>query len=98
MIEQIRHHLGANLDECYFWATHAGAELDLLVIRGKKRLGFEIKRTSSPKVTPSMQSALNDLNLHRLDIIHAGDKTFSLAKNIRAVAISRLLEDINPLK
>lgn len=96
-IEQIRHHLGANQEECFFWATHSGAELDLFVIRGKKRLGFEIKRTSSPRVTSSMSSALKNLNLKSLDVIHAGDKTFPLAKNIRAVSMQRLTQDIKPL-
>jgi hypothetical protein len=27
------------------WATHAGAELDLLVVRDRRRVGFEFKRT-----------------------------------------------------
>lgn len=98
IIEQLRHHLGAGLDECYFWATHAGAELDFLVVRGKIRLGFEIKRTSAPKVTPSMLNALNDLNLKSLDVIYAGDSTFPLAKNIRAISVHRLIEDIKSLK
>jgi predicted AAA+ superfamily ATPase len=90
--------LEARGDECYFWATHGGAELDLLVIRGRKRLGFEFKRTSSPSITPSMRSALTDLKLHSLCIIHAGEMTFQLGKKIQAIALTRLLEDINPLK
>jgi len=98
VIEQLRHHLGAGLEECYFWATHAGAELDLFVLRGKTRLGFEIKRTSSPRVSPSMVNALNDLKLTSLDVIHAGEETYPLAKNIRAVSIQRLTQDIKPLK
>jgi uncharacterized protein len=85
-------------DECYFWATHGGAELDLLVSRGRKRWGFEFKRTSSPTVTPSMRSALSDLHLQSLDIIHAGEISFPLDRRIRAIALTRLLEDINPLK
>jgi uncharacterized protein len=85
-------------DECYFWATHGGAELDLIAVRGRKRLGFEFKRTSSPRVTPSMRSALADLHLQSLDIIHAGDITFPLDRKIRAIALSRLLEDIEPLR
>ena len=90
--------LGVRRDECYFWATHGGAELDLLVIRGQKRWGFEFKRTSSPTVTPSMRSALSDLHLQSLDIIHAGEITFPLDRKIRAIALTRLLEDIKPLK
>jgi predicted AAA+ superfamily ATPase len=97
VIRQIIRQSGARTDECFFWATHAGAELDLLVIRGRQRLGFEIKRTSSPQITPSMRIALRDLKLNRLDVIHAGDATFPLDKKIRAVALTRLLDDVKPL-
>ena len=98
VVEQLIRHLGVRSDECYFWGTHAGAELDLLVVRGRQRVGFEIKRTTSPRVTPSIQNALADLGLTRLDIIHAGDQTFPLAKRVRAVAIERLLHDVSPLR
>jgi uncharacterized protein len=97
VIDQLMRHLGARPEECFFWATHAGAELDLLIVRGRKRLGFEIKRTSAPKVTPSMRHALTDLKLTQLNVIHAGDHTFPLAEEIRAVALDRLLLDIEPL-
>jgi predicted AAA+ superfamily ATPase len=80
-----------------FWATHAGAELDLLVVRGRRRLGFEIKRTSSPQITKSMHNALSDLKLSQLDIIHAGDYTFPLSRQVRAISSSRLLKDLKPL-
>jgi len=97
VLQQIIRCLRATTDECYFWATHAGAELDLLIVRGRKRLGFEVKRTSSPSVTPSMRSATRDLRLTHLDVIHAGESTFPLAKNIRALSLDRLLEDLHPL-
>ncbi len=96
-IDQIIRHLGARPEECYFWATHGGAELDLLIVRGRKRYGFEIKRTTTPKVTPSMRHALEDLKLTNLDVIHAGEHTFPLADKIRAVPLQNLLEDISPL-
>lgn len=83
--------------ECFFWATHAGAELDLLVVRGRRRIGFEIKRTVAPTVTASMRTALADLRLSRIDVIHAGDSTYPLAPRIRAVALSSLMDDIAPL-
>ncbi len=95
--EIVRERLGARRDECYFWATHAGAEIDLLVIRGKSRLGFEFKRTVAPTVTRSMRVALEDLGLERIDVIHAGDATFPLADRIRAVPLVRLLDDLKPL-
>jgi predicted AAA+ superfamily ATPase len=97
VLEQVIRRLGASTDECFFWATHGGAELDLLIVRGRKRLGFEIKRTSSPKISPSMRAALKDLYLQRLDIIHAGEESFRLHKKVRAVSISNLLTDLHPL-
>jgi predicted AAA+ superfamily ATPase len=98
VLQQIIRQIGARSDECFFWATHAGAELDLLVKRGQYCLGFEIKRTSSPRITPSMRNAMVDLKLKRLDLVHAGDVTFPMGKNIRAVALPRLLDDLPPLK
>ena len=80
--------------KCYFWATHSGAEIDLIVQRGSRLRGFEVKRTSSPAVTRSMRSAVADLDLRSLDVIHAGEETFPLAKGIRAVAVVRMLDDL----
>lgn len=98
VISQVIRQLGARSEECYFWGTHAGSELDFLVVSGRLRLGFEIKRSSSPRLTPSIRNALKDLKLGSLDVIHAGERTFGLAERIRAVAFSRLLEDIKPLR
>lgn len=98
VIEQVIRWMGFRKEDCFFWATHAGAELDLLVGRGKDRLGFEVKLTSSPRVTPSMRSALSDLKLQRLYVIHSGEETFQLERNIQAVALPRLLEDLKPLR
>ena len=89
-IESLITQLGARPEQCYFWATHSGAELDLLVVAKGRRMGFEIKRTVSPRVTTSMQVALHDLKLDSLDIIHAGKDTFPLAPNVRAVSLARL--------
>lgn len=97
VVEALIQRLGARADQCYFWATHSGAELDLLVIDGTRRFGFEVKRTTAPGVTPSMRHALSDLGLTRLDVVHAGTETFPLAPSVRAVAAHRLLDDVEPL-
>ena len=76
----------------------AGAELDLLVVRGRVRRGYEFKHTTAPSVTPSMRQALVDLKLSSLDVVHAGADTFPMARGIRAVALSRLHQDIEPLR
>jgi predicted AAA+ superfamily ATPase len=95
--DQIVRHIGADEEECFFWSTHAGAELDLLVVRGSEKRGYEIKRTTSPKQTASMRSSIDTLRLSSLDIIHAGDHTFALSDRVRAVSFSRFLQDIETL-
>ena len=94
MLETVVDKLGARADQCYFWATHGGAELDLLVVDGSHRRGFEFKRTTSPSITPSMRSALADLALDRLDVVHAGADSFPLAPRMRAIAASRVLDEL----
>jgi uncharacterized protein len=96
-IGEIVSHLGARPEECFFWKLHSGAELDLLVRRGNTRRGFELKLTSSPRVTPSMRSALETLGLEELVVIHAGEESYPLASRIRAVALRRLAKEISPL-
>jgi predicted AAA+ superfamily ATPase len=98
VLEQIVRRLRARPEECFFWRTHAGAEIDLLVFSGRRRFGFEIKRTSAPQVAPSMRAALSDLTLDSLDVVHAGERTFPLTDRIRAVALSDLLDVLQPLR
>lgn len=81
-------------EQCYFWATHQGAELDLLVVEGTRRRGFEFKRTDAPGVTRSMRIAIEDLGLETIDVVHAGVNTYPLSDAIRAVAVSRLTTDL----
>jgi predicted AAA+ superfamily ATPase len=97
LLQQVAARLGAEPDECWFWATHSGAELDLLVIRGRRRLGFEFKHTEAPVVTPSMRIARADLRLDELVVVHGGTKSWPMADGIRAVAASQLLQQIEPL-
>lgn len=86
--------LGARPDECFFWATHAGAELDLLVVRGGHRLGVEFKRSAAPRLTRSMQIARTDLRLDRLLVVHAGDVDYPLADGIDAMALAHVLSSL----
>jgi hypothetical protein len=98
VIGQIVQQLGARPDEVHYWRTHTGAELDLLVVRGALRVGFEVKRTVAPTFTLSMRSALHDLKLKSLTVVHAGMESFPLAKKVRAVAATRLIDEIGPLR
>ena len=94
IIENLIRALGVDDRQCYFWATHSGAEIDLVVQQGARLRGFEIKRTSAPTHTRSMRAAVEDLGLRRLDVIHAGADSFPLATHVRAVAAERLLDEI----
>ncbi len=94
IVETLIQALGVEDRQCYFWATHSGPEIDLVVRQGGRLRGFEIKRTTAPAVTRSMRSALRDLGLTRIDIIHAGTESFALDKQVHAVAAKRLLRDI----
>lgn len=98
ILQQIITRLGAHRDECYFWRTHDGAELDLLVVRGSQRLDFEVKRTDSPRLTASFHIALADLGPARIDVVHAGTDTFALAPKVRALAAAKILDDLAPLR
>jgi predicted AAA+ superfamily ATPase len=90
--------LQAQPEECFFWATHSGAELDLLVVRGRQRLGFEFKRSTTPGVTRSMRVALGDLGLRRLWVLHAGERVMELGRQVRAVPLSRVIDELEPLR
>jgi hypothetical protein len=97
-LQEVVRALRVRPEQCHFWATHQGAELDLLVVEGSRRRGFEFKHTDAPGVTKSMRIAIEDLGLETLDVVHAGADTYPLADGIRAVAISRLTRDLLPGK
>jgi hypothetical protein len=91
VIDQIVTQLKVRASECYFWRTYQGAELDLLVVRGGQRIGFEIKHTSAPLLTPSMRAALNDLKLGSLGVVHAGPDSFAMSERVNAIAATDLV-------
>ena len=93
-LQEVVRALHGRPEQCYFWATHQGAELDLLVVHGGRRRGYEFKRTDAPAVTKSMHVAIHDLGLESIDVIHAGGETYPLSNKIRALAISNLTTDL----
>jgi uncharacterized protein len=81
----------ARPDEAYFWATHAGAELDLLMIRNGQHVGVEFKRTDAPTLTPSIRTALADLQLSAVYVVYPGSRRYRLAERVEAVPLVALL-------
>lgn len=91
-IEQILQCLQVRNEEAYFWATQNGAELDLLIFKDGKRIGFEFKYADAPKITKSMHTALQDLHLDYLFIIFPGDKRFPMHEKIMACGLQLVPE------
>jgi predicted AAA+ superfamily ATPase len=81
-------------DEAYFWGTHGGAELDLLLVKDGHRLGVEVKRMDGPRISPSMRNALEDLKLERLTVIYPGNRRYRLTEEIEVVPLTELEEAI----
>jgi predicted AAA+ superfamily ATPase len=78
-------------DEAYYWATHTGAELDLLLFQQGRRIGVECKRMDAPTLTPSMRTALADLRLDELTVIYPGERRYTLAKRIEVVPLAEFV-------
>jgi predicted AAA+ superfamily ATPase len=78
----------------YYWRTQAGAELDLLLFLKGHRIGIEIKRADAPKMTPSMGSALEDLELHRLLIVYPGSVRYTLHPKVEVMSLSQCVAEL----
>src|SRR5450755_969820 len=79
-------------DEAYYWATHNGAELDLLLFKDGRRIGVECKRADAPVLTPSMRVALADLKLDHLYVVYPGEKAYTLGKKVEVVPLSKFVK------
>jgi predicted AAA+ superfamily ATPase len=85
-LEHVLRVLRAEPGEAFHWGTHAGAELDLLVVRGARRWGFEFKWADAPRSTRAMRIALEDLRLDRLFVIYPGPRSYDLDDRLRVLA------------
>ena len=79
-------------DDAYFWASHQGAEMDLVVFKGGRRIGIECKRVDAPTITPSMRIAMADLKLDEVRVVYPGTKRYPLAEGIEAVPLVDLVK------
>ena len=95
VVEQVLSMAGSM--QAYFWSTHAGAELDLLLMARGERIGVEIKLNDAPRTTKSMHMALQDLHLKHLYVAYPGDKSYPLQEKISALAINDLADFMSGL-
>jgi hypothetical protein len=77
-------------DEAYFWATHNGAEIDLVLVKNGRMFGVECKRVDAPRLTPSMRSALEDLKLEHIAVVYPGTRRYPLTERVEAVPLTQL--------
>jgi len=89
-LEHVLRVLRAEPGEAFSWATHGGAELDLLLARGERRWGFEVKYADAPRTTKSMRVALDDLRLERLFVVYPGEKDYALDDRIQVLALRNI--------
>ncbi|MCX6355160.1 MAG: ATP-binding protein [Candidatus Aureabacteria bacterium] len=75
-------------DSAYYWATHNGAELDLVLFKKGRRYGVEMKFQDAPRLTPSMRIALKDLRLDHLTVLYPGDQRYSLSERVSVIPLS----------
>jgi predicted AAA+ superfamily ATPase len=89
VIEETLHTLRP--DESYYWATHNGAEIDLVMIIDRRMFGVECKPLDAPRLTPSMKIAFHDLRLERILVIYPGTQRYKIADRIEVVPFEEVI-------
>ncbi len=89
-LEELISTLEVDYNDLYYWRTQNGAELDLMVVQGTKRIGYEFKYTDAPRVSRSMHIALKDLSLERLNIVVPGEDSFRINEYIHVIGLNSL--------
>lgn len=84
-------------DEVYFWATHGGAEIDLILLKQGRMLGVEYKRADAPRMTPSMRTALAELKLEQIAVVYPGVKRYTVDERVGAVPLEAVADGMKGL-
>jgi uncharacterized protein len=84
-------------DEFYFWATHGGAEIDLILVKSGRMFGVKLKRVDAPRMTPSIRAAQKDLKLKRIAVIYPGARRYMLDDGVEAVPLNMVLAGMKGL-
>jgi predicted AAA+ superfamily ATPase len=84
-------------NEEFFWATHQGAEIDLVLMKDGHLLGVECKRVDAPHMTPSIRIALEDLQLERIAVVYPGPLRYPIADRVEAVPLLAIVDGMEGL-
>ncbi len=85
VIEQILAIMG--VENAYYWSAYSGAEIDLLIFKKGKRLGFEFKCSDAPRMTKSIHNAMDDLKLDKVFVVYPGKESYRIAKNVEVISV-----------
>jgi len=91
-MEEIISELKAEPEDCFFWATHGGAEIDLLINTPTGLNAYEFKFSNQPKITKSIQEAINTLALEKVSIVVPGNMDYPLSDQVWVIGLEKLLE------
>ncbi len=91
-LEEVIRNLHVDQEDCYFWATHQGGKLDLLIYRDGEKHGYEFKYADAPSMTKSMHSSIESLNLSKLRVIYPGTKDYQLQENVEVTSFSNFIK------
>lgn len=89
-MDSVSRALGKEDSELFFWHTHGGAELDLFWQQGGQNWGVEFKHEDAPRLTRSMQAAIQDLQLAKLWVVYPGKSSYALAENVQVIPIAEV--------
>jgi len=95
MIEQIisREMLQETGSLFYFFRTHAGAEIDLIIERGSERIGYEFKCSVSigKRDWANLRAGIDEGIIHKGFLVYMGERTFPVAEHISVLNGEELL-------
>ncbi|HUF62288.1 MAG TPA: DUF4143 domain-containing protein [Verrucomicrobiales bacterium] len=90
-LEEVVRLLDASEEETFFWSVHSQGELDLMIIKDGKRLGFEFKYADSPKITPGIQLALQHLSLDQVTLICPGEAAYEMERGVQVCGLNSIV-------
>lgn len=93
-LEEIIRANEARSQDCYFWSTYSGAEVDLLLHKKGKLIAFEFKFSDAPKLTKSMHIALQDLPIEHLFVIYPGKQNYPLSEKVTVKSLENYLIEV----
>jgi predicted AAA+ superfamily ATPase len=79
----------------YFYRTHDGAEIDLLLERGgQPEIAIEIKRSSAPTLEKGFGVACDDLKVRQRYVVYPGEESYPVRHGAQAIGLPALARQL----